>query len=94
MIIKFISFLKNTNKQTKNYLSKNRFVFKVLIWIKNLIIWLETKNMVHLHNVVFSKNDIMKFAGMEQKNHLEWSKPDPERQTWYVLTYKWILVVK
>ena len=28
------------------------------------------------------------------KDHPERDNPDPERQTWYVLTYKWILVIK
>ena len=27
-------------------------------------------------------------------NHPELGNPDPERQLWYVLTYKWILPVK
>ena len=29
-----------------------------------------------------------------EKNHLESGNPDQERQTWYVLTHKWILAVK
>jgi hypothetical protein len=39
----------------------------------------------------------MKFAGnwMEvEKNDPEWYNPDPERQIWYVFTYKWLLVIK
>jgi hypothetical protein len=34
----------------------------------------------------------MKFAGkcMELENNPEWSNRDPERQTWYVLTYEWV----
>jgi hypothetical protein len=54
-------------------------------------------------------NDIMKFACRQMdgtikyhckqidgtiKYHPECSNPDPETQTWYVLTYQWILVIK
>lgn len=42
-------------------------------------------------------NDIMKFEGkwMElEKNHPKWGNPDPEKQTWNVLTCKWILAVQ
>jgi hypothetical protein len=28
------------------------------------------------------------------KSHPEWDNPIPERQTWYILTYKWILTIK
>ena len=42
--------------------------------------------------------DIMNFASklmeLEKKNHPEQAKPDPERQTRYVLTHKWILDIK
>ena len=30
----------------------------------------------------------------KEKNHPECGNPDSERQTWYVLYYKWILAVK
>jgi len=49
--------------------------------------------MVHLNNEYYSaipNNDIIKFArkGMEPESHPEWGNLDPERQTWYELTYK------
>lgn len=39
----------------------------------------------------------MKFeiTWMEQKkNHPKWRNSDPDIQTWYVITYKWLLAVK
>ena len=42
-------------------------------------------------------NDIRKFEGKcikLEKNHSERDNPDPERQTQYGLTHKWILDVK
>ena len=52
--------------------------------------------MVHLHNGVLL-SDSLKFAGkwMEpEKNHPESGTLDPERETQYILTHKWILDVK
>ena len=48
-------------------------------------------------NTEVKNNDILKFAGkwMElEKNRPDWGDSDPERQTWYVLTHKWILDIK
>ena len=41
---------------------------------------------------ITKNKDIMKFAGKWMQ--LEQGNPDPERHTWYVLTYKWMLVIK
>ena len=41
--------------------------------------------------------DIMKFAGKLMElliYHPELGIPDPERQTWYVPAYMWILAIK
>lgn len=48
------------------------------------------------YSAVRKKKGIMKFASkwMEIENHPEAGNPDPERQTCYVLTYKWTLAVK
>ena len=43
------------------------------------------------------KNDIMEFSSKwnwKKKDHSDWGNPDSERQTQFVLTYKWILDVK
>lgn len=54
---------------------------------------------IQLHSEILPKylqNYIMKFSDKLielGKNHLEQGNPDIERQTRYVLTYKWIFVV-
>ena len=59
------------------------------------------KKMWHIHAIEYfsavKSNDMREFKGkwMElEKNHSERGNPNPERQTRYVLTHKWILAAK
>jgi hypothetical protein len=54
---------------------------------------------VHLYNKMlvsylkWGHHEFCKWMELE-KYHPEWGKPDPEKHTWYVLTYKWTLAIK
>ena len=59
------------------------------------------ENTVHFYNRVFITQLLKVMNDTEiagkwiqlEKNHPKWGNPNPERQTWCVLTYKWTLLV-
>jgi hypothetical protein len=61
---------------------------------------MDKEKVVHLLNGVLlshlkkGHHDFCKQMDETRKDYPEGSNSEPERQTWYILTYKWILVIK
>jgi hypothetical protein len=54
---------------------------------------MDTENVVHLpHGKARAPWTLQEMDGT-RKYHPEWGNPDPKVHTWYILTYKWLLVI-
>ena len=64
-----------------------------------LYLRMDKDNVVHLHNGVLLcvkkkwLDEIFRQINGTRKNHPEWGNPDSEKQIWYALTRKWILLL-